>query len=79
MSLKFFAQKVLGIKIFNPKIQDLNTSILIYSIKQTLRPKKYSTDLLTQKIPRVLILQQKNSSDTLVMYSKDISDVTYCF
>ena len=49
MSLKFYAQKVLGIKMFNPKIQDLNTSILISSIKQTLRPKKYLTDLLTQK------------------------------
>ena len=30
-------------------IQDYNTSMLIYYIKQALRPKKHVTDLLTQK------------------------------
>ena len=41
ISLKFYTQKNTWHQNFQPnEIQDLNTSILIYSIKQTLRPKK---------------------------------------
>ena len=61
---------------FLPKrIQDLNTSIiLIYSIKQTLKPKKkYVTDPLTQKSMEGVYFQpspppKKNKSDLPVMY-----------
>ena len=44
------------------KMQELNTSILIYSTKQTLRPKKYVTDLLTKKNSKgvKLIFNPKN-------------------
>ena len=46
----FKPKKIPGIKIFYPKNTRLNTSILMYSIKQTLRPKKkYVKNLLTQK------------------------------
>ena len=43
--------KIPGIKISYPKKYSLNTSTLIYSIRQTLTKdlKKYATDLLTQK------------------------------
>ena len=50
LSLKFNVQKNTWHQNFLPKkLQDLNTSILIYATKQNLRPKKYVTDLLTQK------------------------------
>ena len=50
MSLKFYTQKkYLASKFSTQKNTRLSTLILIYSIKQTLRPKKYMTDLLTQK------------------------------
>ena len=37
-SLKVYTQNIPGIKFSAKNIQDLNISILIYSIKQTLRP-----------------------------------------
>ena len=40
MGLKYYTHKIPGIKIFYPQKYNLNTSILIYSIKQALRPKK---------------------------------------
>ena len=53
ISLKFYTQKNLASKFSAQTILRLHTSILIYSIKQTVKPKKYVTDLLTQKIPKV--------------------------
>ena len=48
----------------------LSTSTLIYSIKQTLRPKKYVTDLLTQKNTEgVNFHPKKNTSDLPVRYT----------
>ena len=50
MSLKFDTQKVPGIRIsYPPEIPDSNTLILIYSINQTLRPKKIRDKSLDPK------------------------------
>ena len=67
----FSSKKYLASKFSTQKkIQDVNTSILINSIKQTLRPKKYMTDLLTPKNTEGVNFQpQKNTSDHPVMYT----------
>ena len=53
ISLKFYTQKNTWHQNFQPKkLQDLKTSVLIYSIKQTLRPKNIRGKSLDPKKSR---------------------------
>ena len=62
--------KIPGIKIFYQKNTRFSTSILIFSIKETLRLKKYLTELLTQKNTKGVNFQpQKNTLDFPILYT----------
>ena len=57
-------KKHLASKFSTQKNTGPSTSILIYSIKQTLRPKKYVTDLITQKNTEGANIQPKKIRQT---------------
>ena len=84
MSVKFDTPKKPGIKISYPKITRPNTSILIYSIKQTLRPKKKIRDrsLDPKKYGGCKFSTPKNKSDPSVLYTASTPlgrYITCCF
>ena len=72
MSLKFDTQNTWYQNSLPPK-NTRNTSILIYSISQTLRPKNYARNLLTPQNTKGVNFQsppqKKNTSDPPVMYT----------